>query len=68
MLRTEVIRPIMRRQIEPKLRLTQMLELADTGIKIGFTMLFTIFKKLNIEKRDIFKVPNQTSKDENYSV
>ena len=58
----------MRRQIEANLRLTQMLELADSGIKIGFTMLFTIFKKLNIEKRDIFKVPNQSSKHENYSV
>lgn len=31
-------------------------------------MIFPIFKEMNRDKKDIFKVPNQTSTDKNYNV
>lgn len=45
-----------------------MLKLTDKSIKIVIIMIFIVFKEMNRNKKDIFKVPNQTSKDKNYNV
>lgn len=45
-----------------------MLQLAEKGLKIVIMLVFVLFKKLNRVMKDIFNVPNQTFKDENYNV
>lgn len=54
--------------IEHNLNPTQILELADKGIDIIIIMVFILFKNLKRVMKDIFNIPDQTSKNENYNV